>query len=43
VGEASVLDFQLAEILPTIKVFVLCFAIGFGIASVKALLCRCKK
>jgi len=42
-SEASILDFQLAEILPTIQVFLVCFAIGLGAAIVKGIACKAKK
>jgi len=43
VSEASMLDFQLAEIVPTIQVFLVCFAIGLGVAIIKGIVCRAKK
>ena len=42
-SEASMLDFQLAEIVPTIQVFLVCFGIGLGAAIVKGIVCRAKK
>jgi hypothetical protein len=43
VSEALIVDFQLAEIVPTIQVFLVCFAVGLGAAIVKGIVCRAKK
>ena len=42
-SEALIVDFQLAEIVPTIEVFLVCFGIGLGVAVVKGIVCRAKK
>ena len=42
-SEALIVDFQLAEIVPTIQVFLVCFGIGLGVAVVKGIVCRVKK